>query len=209
MNFGIIGAQRDLALPLVDANFHGGAPTIVTGPSDRRHPLRWYVTLPTQEDAERLPAPLGHDRNSVKFDPVLLYLDRILPPSTTAVFHTMRCGGKDFPIERTCMHRWTPQPETIHWPAFPLQGTQMGPGETLELSGHGYWMKPSRHKNHRREAIYDPGESRFPPEFTTNHVVSVLCLFRISWLPAQKKRVFVVGNTLGGNPFSPEPPQST
>jgi hypothetical protein len=107
------------------------------------------------------------------------------------------------------MHKWTPQPETVHWPAFPLQGAQMTPGETLELSGHGYWMKPSRYKTQRRTpSPYEPGQTPFPPEFLENHVISVLCLFRMSWLPTQGKRVFVAGNTLGGSPFPTQSPAS-
>ncbi len=192
-----IGSNGTLVLPVLDSRT-GGQASVVVGPGTRKNAFRWFVTTPRLEDAERFGCPFGYERRSVRFEPVLLYVDYPVPPMTGVSLVRVACGSEAGKIAQTQIDRWVPTEETIHWPAMAFSSNTMAPDQTLEFEGSSWWKRDFRGKK-----TMDPWVmTTSPPLGTEVRTLSILCLFRMTWLPKKTgaKYQFVNGSAMGAPP---------
>jgi|GEM_PF-5160640 len=204
---GTVGSDMTIVLPLSDSKTNGPASAIV-GPKERKNAFRWFVRTPDLRDAEKFACPMGYDRRSIRFDPVLLYLDHPFPPRTAATIKRVVCGSETGKIRGTQLDQWTSTRETIHWPALEFEAPTIGPCQVLEFEGTSWWKKGPWGKT------MDPWlKGERGPVGTEIRTLSVLCLFRMSWLPRETRSrfQFVDGSAVHRPPISVvarEAPQS-
>lgn len=200
-----VGRDGNLSIPVVDARTNSMAMALV-GPKDRRNAVRWFVRLPTLEESERFPCPMGYDRKTIRFEPFLLYVDSPIPHRTMVSFHKVMCGSEVGKIDKTTLDRWMPTPqETIHWPALSLSIGAVAPNQVVELLGSSWWRKGPGKKRLDTWEIPDRG-----PQFEEQRILSVYCLVKMSWLPAQvgkTKFQFVPGKATHKPPVAPVDPR--
>lgn len=198
--FGSVDSGPTLVLPLIDSRT-GGSAVAHIGPNIRANPFRWFIKLPDKEDAERLPAPMGFDRESIRFEPFLLYLDQMLPNRTHVTVDRVLCGSEAGSIQKTPMEKWLPVTETVHWPAIYFHMTALAPGQIIEFLGSSRWRRaPLKNK-------VDPWEKMTSgPALSEPRVLSVQCMIRLSWLPkmSQRQKIKISkGNPAADAPVAP------
>lgn len=198
MSVVTVGRDGNLSIPVVDARTNTMASAIV-GPKDRRNAIRWFVRIPTIDEAERFPCPMGYDRKTVRFEPYLLYVDSPIPLRTQVSFHKVICGPEVGRISKTTIDMWSPTPqETILWPALPFSVGSVAPGQVVEFIGSSWWRRSQGRKR------LDPWEQiERGPQFEETRMMSMNCLVRMSWLPAQVGRTkfqFVPGKAAQKTP---------
>ena len=177
---------------------------LMVGPSYRRNPVRYFATMPNIEEAENLPAPLGYDKRSVSFQPIIVILDGPLSHGCTVEFIRILCKGERGKISKKPLHQWSPLDDTSIYPAQAIQIAPLKPGDTLELEGVSYWVRAQKRSQRKKGNFQLPAMTETPPQITTRSVVHLQVLIKMSWLPTSKSRGFRVVN---GSPLDwPRPP---
>jgi hypothetical protein len=210
-----VGTNGTMVFPLLDAR-NAGIPTFIVGPSYRRNGIRFYARMPSVDEAERLPSPMGYDRRSVTFEPVLLYIDGPLPPHCTGEFHRVMSGKNRGKMDKKPLHKWYPLEDTAIYPAAQINIPTLRPDETIEFEGSSYWYNPKQATRtvSQRPSMYRPySQPEPPPSIESQRPVSLMLLVKLKWLPndVKKKNIQVVeGSPIDfvnpPQPLAPEAP---
>ena len=187
-----VGTNGTITLPLLDEKT-GGIPIMKIGPHHSRNGIRYYVKMPSKEDALHLPAPLNADPESVTFEAVLVYTDGPLPPHSTAHFFRVYGGKEKGKISKKPIHRWQPRADTSIYPANDVRIPHLRPSDTIEFEGVSYFYNPKQQSN-KSNPFHWPLPSVPAPDVTSEHAVMIMLLVRMHWLPKDnpKKRFRVV-----------------
>lgn len=200
----IVGSNRTAAFPVFDAETNH-FPRLISGPGYARTAFRWFIRMPDASTAERFPAPMGRDRSTLCFTPIMILLQGgYLPPDTSAEFHHLLgpSGLMRIPKGRKHqLHQWDKNIDSGLNPYFPLDCPALYPGQALEIHGVSFFHAPKspRRKSRPSPPMLKAIHNYTPPEIKTVHPVNFQVLCSLSWLPLpnQKTRVeFVEGSPL-------------
>lgn len=197
--FAVIGGDQTLSMPLIDTKTNGPL-MLEIGPKNQTHNFRWFVRLPSLEDSERMPCPFGYDRTTIRFDPILLYIDAPTPVGANFHLYQVSSGPFSSRLPKTSSERWTATRETVRWPALLLNLESMAPDSAIEFHGVSGWKF-----SNRTRGIWPHG----PPSLQA-HAISVMCLFKMTWLPKEKGKVqiqYVSGSAVDRPQNAPVPVQ--
>lgn len=211
-----VGTNGTLTFPLRDAA-NASITTLRVGPGFRRNPIRFFAKMPTKEESIKLPAPLTSDRDSVTFEPIMLYIGGPLPPHGTAKFSRILGGDHRGKINKHPLHRWQPQEDTTIYPASSIEIPSLRPGENIEFEGVSWWWNTQEPRRGTRREQPHPFAFPLPPEPPPNVAmmmpVNLMLLVRMKWLPKEiaKKHFRVVKGspvswTQTPMPMNPEAP---
>lgn len=175
--FVSVSTNGMLAIPLLDAETAGTC-CLAVGPLHRRNAFRWFCKMPEMMEAEALPTPMGRDRTSITFEPLMLVLDSPLPPHMTACITRTTRGKEVARVKKVELHKWKPAIETGIYPVNIVEAASMRPGEIIEFEGVSWWYS-QKEKGNKRHFL--PPERL--PEMRTRMPVSLRLLMKLRWLP--------------------------
>jgi hypothetical protein len=197
-----VGTNGTITFPLRDAE-NSGITTLRVGPGYRRTPIRFFVKMPSREEAAKLPAPLKSDRETVTFEPLLLYVGGPLPPHCTAKFTRVLGGDHRGKIKKKPLHHWSPLEDTTIYPAAPIELPSLRPGEAIEFEGVSWFFNarpPRAGQQQRINPFAYPLPPETPPDIAMRQPVHLMLLVKMKWLPKEmgKSRFRVVqGSPVG------------
>lgn len=210
-----VGTNGTITFPLQDAA-NAQIPVLPIGPHYRRNPFRFFVKMPSKEEAEKLPAPLRFDRKTVTFEPLQLYIGGPLPPHCTAKFTRVMSGTYKGKINKKPLHQWTTQVDTTIYPAAPIELPALRPGEIIEFEGVSWWYNarpPRAGQRVRTNPFAYPQPPEPPPNIAMRMPVHLMLLVKMKWLPKEvrRKNIRVVQGspidwTVSPSAISPEAP---
>lgn len=193
--FTSVSTNGMLAVPLLDAETTGMS-CLAVGPERRRNVVRWFCKMPDAMAAEAFPTPMGRDRKSISFEPLMLVLDSQLPPHMTGSITRVTCGKEVGKVKKIEIHRWSPQIESGIHPVNSVEAGSLRPGEIIEFEGVSWWYS-TKERGHKEFHFLLPER---PPEIRTRMPVSIRLLMKLRWLPlsmANKNIRIVDGDPLG------------
>ena len=205
MNFGNpvgwVGTDGWLLLPFLDADSQG--PAILTaGPQNVRTDVRLIATMPSKEDAAKLPAPGGYDRDRVLFRPVSIVLTGPIPSDATARFYRVIAsedGDKETRLQKKPLHQWEASDETGMNPSLRIVTPPLRPDGWVELWGHS-WFLSTAVQALRSAGIRKTAGWAMTPTVAVKQPVELNLLVEPHWPVARKieMRVQGVGMPLKG-----------
>jgi hypothetical protein len=182
-----VGTDQTLTKPLLDADT-GGVTRLCAGPEYRRHNLRFFLRMPSEDEAEKLPCPMGFDRKSVTFEPYMLVLPNPLPHNVTAQFYRINTPDGRGKIGKRKLHLWHPEVDTAIYPSLAVNVGSLQPGQPLELHGTSYWYNPRSGRRTTRQStqtfVNAAPDWMPPPPVVTYSPFQILVMIRMKWLPA-------------------------
>lgn len=173
-----VGTDGTLTLPLLDAKTNGIV-QLVSGPLYARNALRFYVRMPSLKESCQYPRPMQYDPDTIRFEPKMLLFNTWLPSDITG--HLYRISGPEGgqKLAKTKFHHWTPNEETIIYPAIRIQYPFLKPEQILEFEGVSYWKNPLNNRKSKSTQGVCPVN-----QYVKNHVpVQFLMIVKFSWLP--------------------------
>ena len=189
------GSNGSLVLPMVDTTT-SGMPSLKIGPYFAKNPLHLSIVMPEREEAYNLPAPLKADRRSVRFQPVLLYLDMPLMPQTSFHFDRVSSMDERGKVHKTPAHMWEPHERTAIYPSLPVQMAPVLPGERVHFDGWSFFVRKKKGTLKPGSRVVSPFDANFdPPEMSRYVNVRILCLVEMTWSTMErpgKRRIQVV-----------------
>lgn len=204
------GSNGSLVLPMVDTST-SGMPSLKIGPYFAKNPLHLSIVMPEREEAYNLPAPLKADRRSVRFQPVLLYLDMPLMPQTSFHFDRVSSMEERGKIMKTPAHTWEPHERTAIYPSLAVQMAPVLPGERVHFDGWSFFVRKKKGISKPGSRVVTPFDANFdPPEMTRFINVRILCLVEMTWSnmerPGKRKIQVVRGDpVIWSTGQAPEP----
>lgn len=164
----VIGTSGVIALPCMDVRTNE-PPLVSMGPGAQHHHLRLLARIPTVEQAEVIPCPMGHDRNSPRFTLQRLILLNFLPTAMHLECHRLITSQGPAVTRRLPTQKWPMDPDTNLYQALPIQAPVLLPGDTVEI----YMV--SRHLLRKADTP--------PPTFEERHLGSFTIRAQITWNP--------------------------
>lgn len=192
-----IGTNGTMSFPVLDAS-NGGLPLLVVGPGYARNGVRFFVRMPTREEASQYPAPMNVDRKSVRFEAVMLYLSAPMPLHYTVEFTRVISGTERGRMKKHPAHLWCPDNDSAIYPANKITIPTMKCEDMIEFEGTSYWFnaKERESRRERRNPLYWPPPPEPPPPVRTVQTISLMLLVKMHWIPmssvAMRKNVRVV-----------------
>lgn len=189
-----IGTDGWLLLPFLDVDTQG-SPVLTAGPEHERADLRIVVTMPSKEEAEKLPAPGGYDRERVLFHPVAIVLTGATPPDVTARFYrvlTSEEGSRETKVAKKPLHQWEASDETGMNPSLKITTPPLRPGGWVEVWGHS-WFISSAVQALKKAGIRRMASWRLAPTAAIRQPVELSLLVEAKWPIARKTEMRMQG----------------
>ena len=188
----LIGNTGILAVPLALSSTNG-PPVLTIGPYYRRNAIRLVARMPAAEIASRLPAPLGFDRATPRFEVLDLIAYTPLPISCTVAFRNIRTRQGNGKISRKAAHTWEPTEQLPMYPGIGVELPLLSPDDWIEIYGE------SRFYSSKLTCNTLPR-----PRTRLDYPFSLMLNVRVNWMPTAANVQVVHVN---GNPFHQAPVQ--
>jgi hypothetical protein len=202
-----VGTDQTMSMPLLDAET-GGITRLISGPDYRRNSLRYFLRMPDKDEAEKLPCPMGFDRNSITFEPYLIVAPNPIPDCVTAQFYRITGPEGRGKIGKRKIHLWQSQIDTGIYPCHPIQIHSLRPGQTMEIEGNSFWFNPRRTRRAGQVYVAASPEWSPAPPIKTFVPFQLLVMVKMKWLPknvAKGHTEYVHGSPLQAPAPAPPP----
>ena len=181
----VIGNRR-LRAYLANSDDNGPAKLII-GPGTKSHNIQLYAKMPTREQLEKVPLPMGMDRESLTFNVNRIIHMGTLPPHVGCVVYWVMTKHGYGKVDDTDIHAWERNAETAGNPALLVDCPPLLPGDWIAIEMRTSY-RTKRARSREKVLELSTNQNTDIPTMATYFTTSLVLDAELRGLPTKLQR---------------------